>query len=176
MSRRSSSSSNSSGANMKQQTPVPMDTRKADDVKTWVNQHSRVENNDERQLTTTTRSDGEERVHYRPCTPPFPPPVTTPSSNNTVVKSNEISLSDGVHVNEKDIRLCVGEQHAKLTLDQNGNLKTDEVEQLRQSWESETQMLTDVKSNLEAMMRLPSDELRAVFTEKRKQKLFLMLR
>ena len=170
VSRRSSSSSNSSGAIMKQQTPVPMETRKAEDVKTWVNQHSRAENNDEKQ-----RSDAEEKKPYRPRTPPFPPPVTT-SSTDTVAKSDEKSLSSGVHVNGNDIQLRVGDHHVKLTLDENGNLKTNEVEQLRHGWESDTQMLMGVKSGLETMMHLPSDELRAAFTEKRKQKLFLMLR
>ena len=86
-----------------------METRKADDVKTWVNQHSRVENNDEKQ-----RSGAEEKEPYRPRTPPFPPPVTT-SSADTVVKSDQKSLSSGIHVNGNNIQLGVGDHHVNLT-------------------------------------------------------------
>ena len=146
------------------QTSVPTETRKVDDVKTWVNQHSRVEEK--------MKSEGEEKEPYRPCTPPFPPPDIV--SSNTV--KPEFSLSDGVHIDGKDIRLGEEETHAKLSLDENGNLKKEQVGQLRHEWESEKQALLNVKNNLEAMLRLAPDELREAFKEKRKQKLYLMLR
>ena len=130
---------------------------KAEDVKTWVDQHSPPKDTAQWQ--------------YRPSTPPFPPPDIV--SSNTVKNSN--NLKDGVQIEGRKIKLGEGESH-ELHLTEQNELDSSEVEALQVKWGEEKKSLYDVQDKLQKMLSLAPEELKEAFKEKKKEKLLLMLR
>eukprot|EP00111_Clytia_hemisphaerica_P022815 TCONS_00067160-protein len=155
----SASSAGSLDCKAKQQT-VPIATKnnyKAEDVKTWVDQHSPPKESEE--------------WRYRPSTPPFPPPDIV--SSNTVKASN--NLKEGVQLEGRTIKLGEGESN-ELHLTEGNKLDSEEVEALQKRWGEEKKSLMDVQDKLQHMLSLAPEELKEAFKEKKKEKLLLMLR
>lgn len=109
---------------------------------------------------------------HRPSTPDFPPPDIITSTNLPTC-----SISEYIRVEGNCVILGAPPDRLDyITIDNHDNVKSEDVDKLKTSWKVEKASLLDLKTKLEALMKLNTVDLNNAFKERKKEKLKLKIR